>query len=338
MTDTTKQIEQFRDEQWFRATKEIIDRCVAPVMYSDAMRMLYSVQELAARATPVSPAPDVELVTRESAEAAIDVMWSHNGPGRRALAMQELVAASVGAQVAGEQNNRAVFFARQLDIDWIAGNGGNPSMIVVGKPTEEWTVALYTAPVPAPATVDRDAVLEEAAHLCEAKEILFDIQELHKSTKTGLTGLTAHKLAAEIRALKGKAAPAAQAADSELSPPDVATLMRWSRALMGLSVGNYFKDRRNMLCEQAADLLSQIAAPAAVPQDDTLEALIVQHRAAITPEYEGGYQADLYGEFEKSQARGFGPTPREALDKAIAQNELLAKIEAQGVEAQKGQP
>lgn len=50
----------------------------------------------------------------------------------------------------------------------------------------------------------------------------------------------------------------------------------------------------------------------------TLESLIEQHRVAITPEYEGGFTAELYGEQEVPHSKGYGKTPREAMTAALA--------------------
>lgn len=50
----------------------------------------------------------------------------------------------------------------------------------------------------------RDAALEEAAKLCEETELMWDMETWRTKTKQGMTGLTAHALAAAIRALRSQ--------------------------------------------------------------------------------------------------------------------------------------
>jgi hypothetical protein len=49
-----------------------------------------------------------------------------------------------------------------------------------------------------------------------------------------------------------------------------------------------------------------------------LEDLIMQHRIAIAPEYEGGFHAYIYRDQDAALNAGYGATPREAVDIALA--------------------
>jgi hypothetical protein len=50
---------------------------------------------------------------------------------------------------------------------------------------------------------------------------------------------------------------------------------------------------------------------------DALEAQMIAHRIAITPEYEGLWHAEIYGDEESPKARGEGKTPSEAVSNAL---------------------
>jgi hypothetical protein len=56
------------------------------------------------------------------------------------------------------------------------------------------------------------------------------------------------------------------------------------------------------------------AAPAVRAQ---LEEQIIGHRIAITPEYEGGFHASIYGEEAEPHSKGYGKTPSEAIAAAL---------------------
>lgn len=49
----------------------------------------------------------------------------------------------------------------------------------------------------------------------------------------------------------------------------------------------------------------------------SLEEKIIKYRAAIIPEYEGGFHAEIYDESDTKLAFGFGSTPAAALNDAI---------------------
>jgi hypothetical protein len=67
--------------------------------------------------------------------------------------------------------------------------------------------------------------------------------------------------------------------------------------------------------DEIGGIAGSVDAPAEVR--DALEAQIIEHRIAITPEYEGGWQAEIYGDEEVPQARGDGKTPSEAISVAL---------------------
>jgi hypothetical protein len=68
----------------------------------------------------------------------------------------------------------------------------------------------------------------------------------------------------------------------------------------------------------AADIEAEFGVQT-VPADamDALESQIIKHRIAITPEYEGGWLAEIYGDEEAPTARGEGKTPSEAVSMAL---------------------
>lgn len=49
--------------------------------------------------------------------------------------------------------------------------------------------------------------------------------------------------------------------------------------------------------------------------------LIKKHRIAVVPEYEGGWQADMYGDEESPQYSATGSTPYEAVKAVMAKYE-----------------
>ena len=57
-----------------------------------------------------------------------------------------------------------------------------------------------------------------------------------------------------------------------------------------------------------------------------LEKIISEHRIGLTPENDGGFHAYVFEDHEMFKAKGYGQTPREAIDAAIA------SITAQGGE------
>lgn len=64
--------------------------------------------------------------------------------------------------------------------------------------------------------------------------------------------------------------------------------------------------------------LAPAAPGAAVGVDDTKRLDFMQsHRVGLVPEYEGPWEAEVFGEEEEAPARYSGNTPREALDKAM---------------------
>jgi uncharacterized Zn finger protein (UPF0148 family) len=56
--------------------------------------------------------------------------------------------------------------------------------------------------------------------------------------------------------------------------------------------------------------------------NDALERLLIEHRIAITPENEGGFHALIYRDQELPLAKGYGQTPREAVDAAMSPMKL----------------
>jgi hypothetical protein len=53
----------------------------------------------------------------------------------------------------------------------------------------------------------------------------------------------------------------------------------------------------------------------------SLEQQIIEQRIAITPEYEGGFHAAIYGDSAEPVAKGFGPTPTAAIAAAHPQGQ-----------------
>jgi hypothetical protein len=68
---------------------------------------------------------------------------------------------------------------------------------------------------------------------------------------------------------------------------------------------------------QVQTVADRIRNTAGLPSG-ALEDLIAQHRIAITPENEGGFQAHIYHDQDAPVATGYGATPRAAVDAAIA--------------------
>jgi hypothetical protein len=66
---------------------------------------------------------------------------------------------------------------------------------------------------------------------------------------------------------------------------------------------------------------AECADPAPVQQAhagaDEVERLMIEHRIAVLPEYEGGFEAKVYRDQEHVLADGYGSTPRAAIDAAI---------------------
>jgi hypothetical protein len=72
--------------------------------------------------------------------------------------------------------------------------------------------------------------------------------------------------------------------------------------------------------EAVLDLLSKRAATtagAATTSEDALEQLLIEHRIGLTPENEGGFHAEVYSDQEIPKAKGYGQTPRAAIDAAM---------------------
>lgn len=62
------------------------------------------------------------------------------------------------------------------------------------------------------------------------------------------------------------------------------------------------------------------AAPA-----DGLEQLLIQHRIGLTPESEGGFHAYVFRDSEMFEAKGYGATPRQAVETALATHQPSAQ-------------
>jgi len=77
------------------------------------------------------------------------------------------------------------------------------------------------------------------------------------------------------------------------------------------------RDARHAAAELVHEYISGRESAAPLAQQDALEQLIAQHRIAITPEYEGGFRAEIYRDEEKPQESGYGQTPRSAVDAAM---------------------
>lgn len=56
-----------------------------------------------------------------------------------------------------------------------------------------------------------------------------------------------------------------------------------------------------------------LATKAASAEPEQLETLVIERRIAITPEYEGGFVAEQFGDEEAPSAKGYGATPSEAI-------------------------
>lgn len=65
---------------------------------------------------------------------------------------------------------------------------------------------------------------------------------------------------------------------------------------------------------------------------DRLDAM-ERHRIAVIPEFEGPWDAELYGEDGEPQVRGSGNSPREAIDSAL---EAHDRLQGKGMNAEGG--
>jgi hypothetical protein len=63
--------------------------------------------------------------------------------------------------------------------------------------------------------------------------------------------------------------------------------------------------------------IGRVKSGAATTSEDGLEQLLIEHRIGLTPENEGGFHAYVYGDQELFKAKGYGQTPREAIDAAM---------------------
>jgi hypothetical protein len=98
---------------------------------------------------------------------------------------------------------------------------------------------------------------------------------------------------------------------------------------------DWYAERMDRINDRIAFRNSEAqAAPDAVR--DGLEALLIERRIAITPEYEGGFHAAIYGEEEAPQSKGFGKKPSEAVSNAINSTPAGDSQPAVGAAGQEG--
>jgi hypothetical protein len=82
--------------------------------------------------------------------------------------------------------------------------------------------------------------------------------------------------------------------------------------------------------ELRALLAARLSARAAdAPSEPTLDDLITAHRIALTPEYEGGFHAKVYGDSEDPVANGYGNTPRAAVLAALGNSRAADALDSQ---------
>lgn len=91
-------------------------------------------------------------------------------------------------------------------------------------------------------------------------------------------------------------------------------------------------DMRTLLAKNKA-LYNRLAAPSApgTPEApstvDDVERLMIEHRIAVTPEYEGGFVAAIYRDEDQMIFSGYAPTPRTAIDAAIEGEKRAAELD-----------